>query len=120
VCYDLRFPELFRNLVNEGAEIITLPSAFTAITGKAHWESLVRARAIENLSYVIAAAQGGYHANGRETHGHSMIVDPWGVMMDRLPRGSGYIVADIDVQRLAGVRRSFPVLSHRRIACGPA
>jgi nitrilase len=120
VCYDLRFPELFRELVAKGAEIITLPSAFTAITGKAHWESLVRARAIENLSYVIAAAQGGYHANGRETHGHSMIVDPWGVVMDRLPRGSGYIVADVDPQRVTRVRRTFPVLSHRRIVCGRA
>ncbi|MFA7619414.1 MAG: carbon-nitrogen hydrolase family protein [Thiohalomonadaceae bacterium] len=117
VCYDLRFPELFRNLANQGAEIIALPSAFTAITGKAHWESLVRARAIENLSYVVAAAQGGYHVNGRETHGHSMIVDPWGIVLDRLPRGSGVISADVDRERIAGIRRSFPVLDHRRIAC---
>jgi nitrilase len=117
VCYDLRFPELFRNMAKQGVEIITLPSAFTAITGKAHWEPLVRARAIENLSYVVAAAQGGYHVNGRETHGHSMIVDPWGIVLDRLPRGSGVISADMDRERLAGIRRSFPALDHRRIAC---
>ncbi len=117
ICYDLRFPELFRRMVHEQVEIIVLPSAFTALTGRAHWEALVRARAIENLSYVIASAQGGYHANGRETHGDSMIVDPWGIVMDRLPRGSGVVVADIDLQRLNDIRRSFPALEHRRINC---
>lgn len=117
ICYDLRFPELFRRMVQENVEIIVLPSAFTAITGRAHWETLVRARAIENLSYVIASAQGGYHANGRETHGDSMIVDPWGIVQDRLPRGSGVVVSDIDLHRLADIRRSFPALEHRRINC---
>ena len=117
ICYDLRFPELFRQMLQQGAEIIALPSAFTAITGRAHWEPLVRARAIENLSYLIASAQGGYHANGRETYGHSMIVDPWGVIMDELPRGSGVVIADIDRNRLQDVRRNFPALEHRRISC---
>lgn len=118
VCYDLRFPELFRRMVEMGAEIIVLPSAFTAATGKAHWETLVRARAIENLSYVIASAQGGYHINGRETHGDSMVVDPWGAVLDRLPRGSGVVVADIDLERQKYLRRSFPVLDHRKLPCG--
>ncbi|HEY0633993.1 MAG TPA: carbon-nitrogen hydrolase family protein [Gammaproteobacteria bacterium] len=117
ICYDLRFPELFRRMVHEQVEIIALPSAFTALTGRAHWEPLVRARAIENLSYVIASAQGGYHANGRETHGDSMVVDPWGNILDRLQRGSGVVVADIDLQRLNDIRRSFPALEHRRINC---
>lgn len=117
VCYDLRFPELFRRLMREGAEIVALPAAFTAITGRAHWEVLVRARAIENLSYLVASAQGGYHANGRETHGDSMIVDPWGLMVDRLPRGSGVVVGDIDRNRQADIRRSFPALEHCRIDC---
>jgi predicted amidohydrolase len=117
VCYDLRFPGLFRRMSEEGAEIFALPSAFTAITGKAHWDTLVRARAIENLSYVIASAQGGYHANGRETYGHSMIVDPWGMVLDELPRGSGVVLAEVDRERLQDIRRSFPVLEHRRLAC---
>ncbi len=117
VCYDLRFPELFRRMAGEGAEIIALPSAFTAVTGKAHWEVLVRARAIENLCYVVASAQGGYHANGRETHGDSMIVDPWGVVADRLPRGSGVISAEVNRSRLSDIRRTFPALSHCRISC---
>ena len=99
VCYDLRFPELFRRMVDEGVELIALPSAFTAITGAAHWESLVRARAIENLCYLIASAQGGYHVNGRETHGNSMIVDPWGRILDRQPSGSGFVIADIDREK---------------------
>lgn len=120
VCYDLRFPELFRNLLDQGAEIITLPAAFTAITGRAHWESLVRARAIENLCYVIAAAQGGYHLNdrnGRETHGDSMIVDPWGVVLDRLSRGSGVVSASLDRGRLQSIRRNFPTIAHTRFHC---
>jgi len=115
ICYDLRFPELFRSLLEKGAEIFAIPSAFTAITGKAHWEVIVRARAIENLSYVIAAAQGGYHINGRETHGDSMIVDPWGTIIDRLPRGSGFVIADIDEERLANIRRHFPAIDHRKL-----
>ncbi|MFU8837472.1 MAG: carbon-nitrogen hydrolase family protein [Thiohalomonadaceae bacterium] len=118
ICYDLRFPGLFRQMSEAGAEIIVLPSSFTAITGKAHWDVLVRARAIENLCYVIASAQGGYHANGRETYGHSMIVDPWGIVLDKLPRGSGVVVAEIDREQLHDLRRSFPVLEHRRLSCG--
>lgn len=114
VCYDLRFPEQFRKMLEQGMQFFVLPSAFTAHTGRAHWEVLVRARAIENLSYGIAAAQGGYHINGRETHGDSMIVDPWGVVLDRLPRGSGVVVADVDLERLANVRRNFPATEHRR------
>ncbi len=103
--------------MDDGAEIIALPSAFTAITGKAHWEPLVRARAIENLCYVVAAAQGGYHASGRETHGHSMIVDPWGMVLEQLPRGAGVVVAEVDRNRLAQVRKNFPALEHRRLHC---
>lgn len=115
VCYDLRFPEQFRAMLDKGVEVIALPSAFTAITGKAHWESLVRARAIENLSYVIAAAQGGYHINGRETWGHSMIVDPWGAVLDVLPSGSGFVQAEVDAGRVAATRRNFPAITHRRL-----
>ncbi len=117
ICYDLRFPELFRQLVKLGAEIFVLPSAFTAITGKAHWEVLLRARAIENLCYVVASAQGGYHVNGRETHGDSMIIDPWGVILDHLPQGSGYVIADIDIENIKNIRQNFPVLQHRKISC---
>jgi nitrilase len=117
VCYDLRFPELFRTMIDQGVEIIALPSAFTAITGKAHWEVLVRARAIENISYVLAAAQGGYHLNGRETYGHSMIVDPWGQVMNELANGSGLVCADLDLKRLKNIRRTFPCLDHRNIVC---
>jgi len=115
ICYDLRFPELFRTLLDKGAEIFVVPSAFTAITGRAHWEVIVRARAIENLSFVIAAAQGGYHVSGRETFGDSMIVDPWGTVLDRLPSGSGFVVADIDEDRLKNIRRNFPAIDHRKI-----
>ncbi|HID49328.1 MAG TPA: carbon-nitrogen hydrolase family protein [Chromatiales bacterium] len=117
VCYDLRFPELFRRMVDQDVEIVAVPAAFTAITGKAHWDVLVRSRAIENLCYLIAAAQGGYHINGRETHGDSMIVDPWGVVLDRLPRGSGVVIADIDLDKIRNTRRHFPVLTHRKIPC---
>ncbi len=117
VCYDLRFPELFRTMLDQGMEIIAMPSAFTAITGKAHWNTLVRARAIENLCYVLAAGQGGYHVNGRETYGHSMIVDPWGQVMNELANGSGLVCADIDMERLKNIRRTFPVLEHRNIVC---
>ncbi|HEY0665096.1 MAG TPA: carbon-nitrogen hydrolase family protein [Gallionella sp.] len=111
ICYDLRFPELFRSM--RGVDIIVLPSAFTETTGKMHWEVLARARAVENLSYVIAAAQGGYHVNGRETHGNSMIVDPWGRVLDRLPRGSGVVVADVNPSYQSSLRASLPALSHR-------
>ncbi len=113
ICYDLRFPELFRAMKN--TDIIVLPSAFTETTGKMHWEVLVRARAVENLAYVIAAAQGGYHVSGRETHGNSMIVDPWGRVLDRLPRGSGVVLADVNPSYQASLRASLPALSHRTL-----
>jgi len=111
ICYDLRFPELFRAMKN--VDVIVLPSAFTETTGKMHWEVLVRARAIENLAYVIASAQGGYHINGRETHGNTMIVDPWGRVLDRLPRGSGVVLADVNPSYQASLRSSLPALTHR-------
>jgi nitrilase len=117
VCYDLRFPEMFRQQLNEGMEVLVLPAAFTAITGRAHWEVLVRARAIENLCYVVAADQGGYHLNGRETHGHSMIVDPWGIVLNSLARGPGVVSASIDLGRLESARRNFPSIQHRRLRC---
>ena len=113
ICYDLRFPELYRAMGN--VDIIVVPSAFTATTGKAHWETLIRARAIENLAYVIAPAQGGFHVNGRETHGDSMIVDPWGVVLDHLPRGSGVVVAGINPQYQQTIRKSLPALTHRTL-----
>ena len=113
VCYDLRFPELFRAMKN--VDIITLPAAFTETTGKMHWEVLVRARAIENLAYVVAAAQWGYHVSGRETHGNSMIVDPWGHVLDRLPRGSGVVVAEVNPSYQASLRASLPALLHRTL-----
>lgn len=115
VCYDLRFPEIFRAM--KDVNIIVLPSAFTATTGKVHWEPLIRARAIENLSYVVAAAQGGYHVSGRETHGHTMIVDPWGRIVDELPRGSGVVVAEVNPSYQASLRKSLPALSHRTLSC---
>ena len=117
ICYDLRFPEMFRSMADLGVDIIAIPSAFTAVTGKAHWETLVRARAIENLSYVVAAGQGGYHVNGRESHGDSMIVDQWGQVMDRLSSGSGFVIANYDREQLRKVRKTFPVLEHRKIVC---
>lgn len=118
ICYDLRFPELFRQMADSGMDILAVPAAFTAQTGAAHWEILVRARAVENLCYAIAANQGGFHVNGRETFGHSMIVDPWGKIMASLPTGSGIVSADIDRDRLEKVRAAFPVLQHRRLRCG--
>jgi nitrilase len=117
VCYDLRFPELYRQLLDAGMEVLVVPAAFTAITGRAHWEVLVRARAIENLCYVVAADQGGYHLNGRETHGHSMIVDPWGIVLNSLARGPGVVSATIDLGRLESARRNFPSIQHRRLRC---
>lgn len=112
-CYDLRFPELYRAMGE--VDIIVVPSAFTETTGKAHWETLVRARAIENLCYVIAPAQGGYHRSGRETHGNSMIVDPWGVILDRLPRGSGIVTAGVNTHYEDSLRKSLPALKHKTI-----
>jgi nitrilase len=114
ICYDLRFPELYRAM--KDVNIIIVPAAFTDTTGRAHWETLIRARAIENLSYVIASAQGGYHLSGRETHGNSMIVDPWGVILDRLPRGSGVVISTINPQYQASLRTSLPALKHRTIS----
>ncbi len=116
ICYDLRFPELYRRLADRGAEIFVVPAAFTAVTGAAHWEVLLRARAIENLCYVLAAAQGGRHANGRETHGDSMLVDPWGRVQERLARGSGIVLGRVDRRYLAERRQRLPCLRHRRIA----
>jgi nitrilase len=113
ICYDLRFPELYRAMGE--VDLIFVPSAFTETTGKAHWDTLVRARAIENLAYVVAPAQGGYHENGRETHGHTMIVDPWGVVLDRLARGSGVVVAGVNPTYQAKVRRSLPALAHKTV-----
>ena len=111
VCYDLRFPELYRAL---GADLLLVPSAFTYVTGEAHWELLLRARAVENLAYVCAPAQGGRHENGRRTWGHSMIVDPWGsVLAVRAEEGAGVVLADISAERLAHVRRQLPALEHR-------
>lgn len=117
VCYDLRFPEFFRSMSRRDLDIIVIPSAFTAKTGAAHWEVLLRARAIENLSYVIAPNQGGFHKNGRQTYGHSMIVDPWGVVLDCYKTGAGFVCANIDKNRLEKTRASFPVLQHRRYFC---
>jgi nitrilase len=113
ICYDLRFPELYRAM--KEVDIILVPSAFTETTGRAHWETLLRARAIENLAYVVAPAQGGRHANGRETHGDTMIVDPWGVVLDRLPSGAGVVIADVNLSHLQGLRRNLPALSHRTL-----
>jgi nitrilase len=118
ICYDLRFPELFRRMLSSSVEIIVLPSAFTEKTGAAHWEVLIRARAVENLCYVAAAAQGGFHVNGRQTHGRSMIVDPWGKVLDKKDTGPGYALARIDLQLLNRLRSSFPVLDHRLLECG--
>ena len=111
VCYDLRFPELYRALAP--TELLMVPSAFTATTGRAHWEPLLRARAIENLAWVVAPAQGGLHPNGRRTHGHSMIIDPWGEIVAELAEGEGVLLAEIDHARLQQARSSLPALQHR-------
>ena len=118
VCYDVRFPELYRHLSAAGAQLLIVPSAFTSPTGRAHWETLLRARAIENLCYVVAPAQSGIHPSGRETYGDSMIVDFWGRILQRVPRGSGCALAEIDLARQAAVRASFPALDHRAFAEG--
>ncbi len=111
VCYDLRFPELYRALAP--TSLLMVPSAFTATTGQAHWEPLLRARAIENLAWVVAPAQGGLHPNGRRTHGHSMIIDPWGEILAELAEGEGVLLAEIDHARLQQARSSLPALQHR-------
>lgn len=117
ICYDLRFGELYRALVARRAEILLIPSAFTATTGKAHWETLVRARAIESQAFVVAPGQQGRHDDGglRESHGQSMIVDPWGVVLTQAPEGPGIALAEIDLERLRRVRAAIPVGEHRRL-----
>ncbi len=115
VCYDMRFPELYRNMQAHGVELITVPSAFTAPTGRAHWQTLLCARAVENMSYVIAADQGGTHVNGRQTWGHSMIIDPWGQIIAQVESGPGFACADLDFEQLGQLRQRFPALSHRRL-----
>ena len=113
VCYDLRFPELYR--AYRDAVLIVVPSAFTAVTGAAHWHVLLKARAIENQCYVLAAAQGGVHPNGRRTYGHSILIDPWGSIVAELEEGPGIVIGDIDPERIAQVRRELPALAHRRL-----
>ena len=115
VCYDLRFPELYRALCVPPCDLLSVPAAFTHTTGRAHWELLLRARAVENQCFVLAAAQGGLHENGRRTWGHSMIVDPWGEVLAVRPEGEGVVMAEVDVDRLASVRRQLPALTHRRL-----
>ena len=115
ICYDLRFPELYRTLASRGADLLLVPSAFTHTTGQAHWEVLLRARAIENLAYVLAAAQGGSHENQRRTWGHSMVVDPWGQILAEQDQGPGVVLADIDKARLTANRTQLPALDHRRL-----
>ena len=117
VCYDVRFPELYRAPGPVDAWFV--PSAFTAVTGAAHWETLLRARAIENQCYVVAPAQGGLHPNGRRTHGHTMVVDPWGDVLACQPEGEGVVVADVDASRLAEVRQSLPALQHVKLNATP-
>lgn len=115
VCYDVRFPEMFRCLFNQGAELFAIPCAFSPTTGKAHFEILMRARAIENFSYVIAACQTGTHDNGRSTYGHSMIVSPWGEVLACLPHDEGVIVADIDLSLLNQIRTNMPIKAHQKM-----
>jgi deaminated glutathione amidase len=113
VCYDLRFPELYRALMQPPCDLITVPSAFTHATGQAHWELLLRARAVENQCYVVASAQGGRHENGRRTYGHSMVIDPWGEVLAVQAEGEGVVVAEMQRGRLEQVRRQLPALGHR-------
>jgi nitrilase len=115
VCYDMRFPELYRELVARGAEWLAMPAAFTVPTGRAHWETLLRARAIENLCYVVAPAQSGTHTSGRETYGDTLIVDYWGQVLTRLESGSGVVVADLDLAKLGETRARFPALDNRQL-----
>lgn len=113
ICYDLRFPELYRHYAAAGAELLLVPSAFTHTTGEAHWATLLRARAIENLAYVLAPAQGGLHENGRRTWGHSMLVDPWGLVLAEQPEGEACVLGELDPARLAQARHQLPALGHR-------
>ena len=114
VCYDLRFSGLFNELVRQGADIILVPSAFTVVTGQAHWQPLLAARAIETQCYVVAAAQYGTHENGRQTYGHSIIISPWGSILSELPTGTGFISCNADLDQLQKIRRDMPVQSHQR------
>ena len=116
ICYDLRFPELYRQLLQLGAEFIVAPSAFTQTTGRAHWSLLCRTRAVENSCYLIAANQGGDHKNGRSTYGHSMIVDPWGEVLSELKTGEGVVLETLTKNKLNKIRTSFPAIEHRRLA----
>ncbi len=120
VCYDMRFPELYRDLVSRGAEWLAMPAAFTVPTGIAHWETLLRARAIENLCYVVAPAQWGTHSSGRETYGDTIIIDYWGQVLSRMAKGTGVITADIDLTKLNESRRRFPALDNRRLGLASA
>lgn len=113
VCYDLRFPELYRQYADAGAHLLLAPSAFTYTTGQEHWELLLRARAVENLAFMAAAAQGGRHDNGRRTWGHAMLIDPWGTVLAQHPEGASMVVADLDFQRLLDCRSRLPALEHR-------
>ena len=115
ICYDVRFPELYRDLVRQGAEILLVPSAFTVPTGRDHWEVLLRARAIENQCYVLAAAQYGRHSERRESYGRSLIADPWGTVLATAADGEGMILAEVDLERLRAIRRRIPALQHRRL-----
>jgi predicted amidohydrolase len=115
ICYDLRFPELYRRLARAGARVLAVPSAFTERTGKDHWEVLLRARAVENLAYVVAPAQVGNHGRGRASHGHAMIVDPWGAVLAQVPDGEGVATAVLDFERQDRLRRELPALSHTRL-----
>ncbi|HEY1905435.1 MAG TPA: carbon-nitrogen hydrolase family protein [Myxococcaceae bacterium] len=115
ICYDLRFPELYRALARAGATLLTVPAAFTLMTGKDHWEVLLRARAIENQAYVLAPAQGGRHTDQRVTYGHAMVVDPWGLVVARASDCEGLALAELDTELLARVRKNLPALRHRRL-----
>ena len=115
ICYDLRFPELYRALMDPPCDLLCVPAAFTYTTGQAHWELLLRARAVENQCYVVAAAQGGTHENGRRTWGHSLVVDPWGEVIAMQAEGEGVVVAEVDPARIAQVRQQLPALAHRRL-----
>lgn len=117
MCYDLRFPELYREFFKRGVEIVTVPSAFTIVTGNAHWETLLRARAraIENQCYIVAAAQGGKHNDKRETWGHTLIIDPWGSILDRVEKGEGLALAEIDLEYLRKIRERMPISEQLRL-----
>jgi len=115
VCYDLRFPELFRELVDQGCQIFVMPAAFTYKTGEVHWQLLIKARAVENLCYFVASAQGGSHQNGRVTWGHSCIVGPWGESLAQITTGEGFAIASLDKQKQMQLRKEFPVLRHKKL-----